>query len=155
MTIYLVRHAKAGDRSSWPGDDFFRPLSRRGQMQSEALVLQFAGAPIARLLTSPYIRCIESLVPLAGERVLAIEPVDALAEYRSLEDALTLVRKHTHHDVVMCSHGDIIPMLLGYYASRGVDLGPDPAWPKGCTWRLDVDATGEIVRATYIPPPVE
>ena len=45
MTIYLVRHAKAGDRASWPGDDFLRPLSRRGQIQAEALVEQFADLP--------------------------------------------------------------------------------------------------------------
>ena len=155
MTIYLVRHAKAGDRSAWAGDDFLRPLSRRGQMQAEALLAQFAGLPIDRLLSSPYVRCMETLVALAGERLLAIEPVEALTEGGGLEDALTLVRKHTHHNAVMCSHGDIIPMVLDHFAARGVDLGPNPVCPKGGTWVLDVDPTGDVVGARYIPPPVD
>jgi broad specificity phosphatase PhoE len=155
VTISLVRHGKAGDRSAWAGDDFLRPLSRRGQMQAEGLLAQFAGQSIDRLLSSPYVRCMESLVALAGERMLAIEPVDALTEGGTLENALTLVRKHAHHDAVMCSHGDIIPMLLDHFAARGVDLGPNPVCPKGCTWVLDVDPTGEVVAATYIPPPVD
>jgi 8-oxo-dGTP diphosphatase len=155
VNIYLVRHAKAGDRSAWAGDDFLRPLSRRGQMQAEALLAQFAGLPIDRLLSSPYVRCMESLVVLAGARMLAIEPVDALTEGGGIEDALTLVRKHMHHNAVICSHGDIIPMVLDHYAARGVDLGPNPVCPKGSTWVLDVDPTGDVVAARYIPPPVD
>jgi len=155
VTIYLVRHAKAGDRASWPGDDFLRPLSRRGQIQAEAFVEQFADRHVDRLLSSPYIRCMESLVPLGGIRRIPIEPVDAITEGASLEDALTLVRKHAHHDAVLCSHGDVIPMLLEHYAARGVDLGTNPVCPKGCTWVLEIDGAQDIVSATYIAPPTE
>ena len=38
MTVYLVRHAKAGDRDSWREDDRLRPLSGRGRLQARALV---------------------------------------------------------------------------------------------------------------------
>jgi broad specificity phosphatase PhoE len=155
VTIYLVRHAKAGDRASWDGDDFLRPLSRRGQIQAEALLTQFDGLHIDRLLSSPYIRCMESLVPLAGVRRIPIEPLDAITEGASLEDALTLVRKHSHHDAVLCSHGDIIPMLLEHYAAQGVDLGKDPVCPKGCTWILEIDGAHDVVAARYLPPPTE
>jgi 8-oxo-dGTP diphosphatase len=155
VTIYLMRHAKAGDRASWPGDDFLRPLSRRGQIQAEALVEQYEGFHIDRLLSSPYIRCIETLVVLAGVRRIAIEPADAITEGATLEEALTLVRKHTHHDAVLCSHGDVIPMLLEHYASRGVDLGKNPVCPKGCTWVLEFDGAHDVVSAQYLPPPAE
>jgi 8-oxo-dGTP diphosphatase len=155
VTIYLVRHAKAGERSAWPGDDFQRPLTRRGQLQSDALLTQFDGLHLDRLLSSPYIRCMETLVPLASERMLPVEPVEGLTEGATLEDALTLMRKHTHHDAVMCSHGDVIPMLLEHYAARGVDLGEELLCPKGCTWVLDVDETGDVKTATYIAPPTE
>jgi 8-oxo-dGTP diphosphatase len=155
VTIYLVRHAKAGDRASWPGDDFLRPLSRRGQIQAEAFVEQFADHHIDRLLSSPYIRCMESLVPLGGVRRIPIEPVDAITEGANLEDALTLVRKHSHHNAVLCSHGDVIPMLLEHYAARGVDLGMDPVCPKGCTWVLEIDGAQDVVAATYLAPPTE
>jgi broad specificity phosphatase PhoE len=155
VTVYLVRHAKAGDRASWSGDDFLRPLSRRGQIQAEAFLAQFEGIHIDRLLSSPYIRCMESLVPLAGVRRIPIEPIDAITEGASLEDALTLVRKHSHHDAVLCSHGGIIPMLLEHYAARGVDLGKDPVCPKGCTWILEIDGAQDVVAARYVPPPTE
>jgi 8-oxo-dGTP diphosphatase len=155
VTIYLVRHAKAGDRTSWPGDDTLRPLSRRGQMQASGLLDVFDGVRIDRIVSSPYVRCMESVVPLGGQRMIGIEPVEALAEGGSLENALALVRKYAHHDTVMCAHGDLIPMLLDHYATRGVDLGPDPTCPKGSTWVLDLDGTGEVVSARYVPPPTE
>ncbi|MGQ0824895.1 MAG: SixA phosphatase family protein [Actinomycetota bacterium] len=153
MTLYLVRHAKAGERAAWDREDWLRPLSRRGQRQADGLLDVLADAHIDRVLSSPYVRCLESVAPLAGERRLAIEPLDALAEGAKHEDAMTLVRKHTHHDVVMCSHGDVIPMLLEHFESRGVDLGPTLECPKGCTWVVGFHATGDPISAKYLPPP--
>jgi 8-oxo-dGTP diphosphatase len=152
VTLYLVRHAKAGDRREWAGDDRLRPLSRRGQRQAEGLVELLADRPVDRVLSSPYVRCMETVVPLAGMRNLAVEPCDALAEEAPLDAVLALVRKHADEDAVLCSHGDVIPMLLDHLARRGVDLGPHPIWPKGCTWELETEGD-EIVAARYVPPP--
>jgi broad specificity phosphatase PhoE len=154
MTIYLVRHAKAGDRDSWVGDDELRPLSGRGHLQARGLIDVLADARFERLISSPYVRCMETVVPLATVRRMAVEPADALAEGASLDEALALVRKHSGNGAVMCTHGDVMPMLLDYYAAHGVDIGPAPQWPKGCTWVLDTDATGEVRAARYLPPPV-
>jgi hypothetical protein len=44
-------------------------------------------------------------------------------------------------------------MLLEHFASEGVDIGPAPQWPKGCTWVLETDGTGEVRSAEYLPPP--
>ena len=93
----------------------------------------------------------ETVVPLAAARGIPIEPVESLAEGASLEEALALVRKHTPNGAVLCTHGDVMPMLLDYYASHGVDIGPMPQWPKGCTWVLETDATGEVCGARYVP----
>jgi len=153
VTVYLVRHAKAGDRHVWEGDDEDRPLSGRGRIQSRGLLAVLADATFDRLLSSPYVRCMETLIPLAAQRGLAIEPVEALAEGGGLDDAVALVQKHAQHGAVLCTHGDIVPMLLQHYADRGVDVGPAPQWPKGATWVLDTDATGEVVSATYLKPP--
>ena len=95
----------------------------------------------------------ETVVPVASTRRMAIEPADALAEGASLDEALALVRKHAATSAVMCTHGDVMPMLLDYYAAHGVDIGPVPQWPKGCTWVLETDATHEVRTARYIPPP--
>jgi 8-oxo-dGTP diphosphatase len=153
VTIYLVRHAKAGERRSWDGDDELRPLSGRGHKQAIGLLDVLADARFDRVLSSPYVRCIETVAPLAGARGVAIEPADALAEGASLEDALALVRKHAGNGAVLCTHGDVVPMLLQYYAERGVDVGKAPQWPKGSLWVLDTDATGEVRTARYVPPP--
>ncbi len=40
--IYLVRHAKAGERRVWDGDDEARPLSKLGWKQSEAIAKRLA-----------------------------------------------------------------------------------------------------------------
>jgi 8-oxo-dGTP diphosphatase len=153
VTIYLVRHAKAGERGVWEGDDEHRPLSGRGHLQARALLEVFADVQFDRLLSSPYVRCMETVVPLSGERRVAIEPVDALAEGATLDEALALVGKHAAHGAMFCTHGDVIPMLLQHYANQGVDIGPTPQWPKGSTWALDTDATGEVVAVRYLPPP--
>lgn len=153
MTIYLVRHAKAGERNVWEGDDQLRPLSGRGHLQARGLLDVLEDAQFERLLTSPYVRCMETVVPIAGARGVAIEPVDALAEGAEIEEVLALIGKHADHGAVFCTHGDVIPMTLQYYANRGIDVGATPQWPKGSTWALETDATGEVVSARYLPPP--
>lgn len=153
MKLYLVRHAKAGDRSQWTGDDRLRPLSRAGQRQAAALIDTLAGIAVQRIVSSPFVRCMETVVPLSGALGLPVEPSDALAEGASLEDATALVRKHVTHGAVLCSHGDVIPMLLEHFAAQGVDLGPAPSCAKGSTWVLRTDWSGRVVRARYLPPP--
>jgi hypothetical protein len=56
---------------------------------------------------------------------------------------------------VFCSHGDVIPMLLGHFASKGIDLGPEPQCPKGSTWALETNKAGDVTSARYLPPPQE
>jgi 8-oxo-dGTP diphosphatase len=149
--IYLVRHAKAGERGTGE-DDWLRPLTRPGQAQAAGLLHLLADARLERIFTSPYVRCIETVAPLAGARGLAIEVSDALAEGAPLDETLALVRKHAEGGAVLCTHGDVVPAVLEHAASRGVDLGPEPRCPKGSTWVLDV-RHGEVRAATYLPPP--
>jgi 8-oxo-dGTP diphosphatase len=152
VTIYLVRHVKAGERHTWRGDDRLRPVSKAGQLQARAIAHELADAPFERIFSSPYVRCIESMAPLACIRCLAIEPSDALAEGAHVRDALGLVQKHAHGGVVVCSHGDVIPALLEHFASLGVDLGPRPECAKGSTWVLETNGASEVVGARYVPP---
>jgi 8-oxo-dGTP diphosphatase len=155
MTLYLVRHAKAGDRNAWSDDDRLRPLSGRGRRQAQNLVEVLADARFDRILSSPYVRCMETVVPIAGARGLPVEPVDALAERGSLHDGLVLLRKHATSGALMCMHGDLMPMLLEHFEASGVDIVDELRWPKGCTWIVDTDSTGEVVRARYLPPPAD
>ena len=80
MTLYLVRHAKAGSRSSWDGDDRLRPLTKMGRREAEGIADLLRDAPLERVLSSPYVRCTETVAPLAARRGLEVEEHDALAE---------------------------------------------------------------------------
>jgi broad specificity phosphatase PhoE len=154
VTVYLIRHARAGDRNAWTDDDRFRPLSGRGHRQARLLIDLLHDANFDRVLSSPFVRCMETVVPIAGARGLSVEPVETLAEGADLDDALALVRKHSAAGAILCMHGDLMPAMLDHYEAAGIDIAAARQWPKGCTWALDTDNTGEVVRARYLPPPV-
>jgi phosphohistidine phosphatase SixA len=137
--VVVVRHAKAGDREAWHEDDRLRPLSRKGKAQAEALVGLLAGEPVDRVLSSPFVRCVQTVRPLALNRSVPIEEHDALAEGASVRDALALVRG-SGGAVVVCSHGDVIPDLVMSLADRGVEMRDPPAWKKGSVWVLEREA---------------
>lgn len=129
MTVYLVRHARAGRRAEWSGDDRLRPLDERGERQAEALVSQLADRDFSRIVSSPYLRCVETVVPLARARGLEVEETGALAEGAGPEPALALLRG-AEVPVVACVHGDLVEALLG------------EKMKKGSTAVLDVDGGG-------------
>ena len=153
MTIYLVRHGKAGDRSHWDGPDDLRPLSKAGRKQAEALVDQLADAPIDRIVSSPYVRCRQSVEPLAERRRLPVDLADELAEGAPPDDVLRLLQKEAFRHTVLCTHGDIVEHVLDHLGARGVDLGEVVKCDKGATWVFDVDDGGEVTSARYLPAP--
>ncbi len=71
MSVLLVRHAKAGDRDKWGPRDDLRPIRAAGEAQAEALVDQLAHFHVERVLSSPYLRCTQTVAPLAAARALA------------------------------------------------------------------------------------
>ena len=150
----MVRHAKAGDREAWRDDDRLRPLSSRGHLQARLLLPLLEHATFDRILSSPYVRCMETVVPIAGIRGMAVEPVAELTEAAPLDAAIELVRKHAVSGALFSMHGDLLPMTLDYYAAAGVDIPAQREWPKGCIWTLETDNTGEVVRARYTAPPI-
>jgi len=151
VTVYLVRHAKAGSRKAWTDDDELRPLSKAGKAQARALAKRLAGAGITRVLSSPYVRCRQTVEPLAEARGVPVEPSDALREGASLPDSLRLVEKVAGENAVLCTHGDVLGNLLLHFAELGVDLQTDRI-EKGSVWALELD-DGEVRSATYHPPP--
>src|SRR4249919_144735 len=93
MTIYLVRHAKAGSRRDWPADDDLRPLSPAGQRQAVRIGEALADVGATRIVSSPFVRCRQTLDPLAQRLRLPLELSDALAEGAPLTDTLRLFEK--------------------------------------------------------------
>lgn len=149
---YLVRHAKAGDRNAWSGDDLSRPLSKSGRRQAKALVSVLSTNVIERILSSPAIRCVDTVRPLADQRGLPIESRDDLLEGAPLAGLLVLLDELRAIPPVLCGHGDLIPAVIEHFETRGALIGPDRGWKKGSVWVLEREA-GMIVRASYISPP--
>ena len=135
--LYLVRHAKAGNRERWQGDDRLRPLSKSGRRQADALVTVFEGRKVDRILSSPFLRCLQTVQPLAAERMLPIEEADALAEGAELDEVLALVAELEGVSAVLCSHGDVIPALVEHLVQRGMLVDGEPNWRKGSTWVIE------------------
>jgi 8-oxo-dGTP diphosphatase len=75
---YLVRHAHAGDKHTWTGPDPLRPLSEPGRREAHGLLTQLRDYPITRILSSPAVRCLQTVEPLAQRRGLPIEPAQVL-----------------------------------------------------------------------------
>lgn len=136
MTLLLVRHADAGDRAAWTGDDATRPLSATGRAQSQALVDHLVDEPIRSILSSPARRCVDTVEPIADARGLDVEIDDALAEGTPLDVADRLLRRLRSDDVLLCSHGDVLGAIITSLRRRGA-IHDRPGWPKGSTWILD------------------
>jgi hypothetical protein len=61
--LLLVRHADAGDQHRWQGPDSLRPLSPAGLAEAAGLVIGLDDYPIGRILTSPTLRCQQTVQP--------------------------------------------------------------------------------------------
>jgi len=117
MTIVLLRHASAGDRVDWNGDDVLRPLDRHGHAQAAALRDALRGRGVTLVLSSPYVRCTETVAPLALSLGVAIELDDRLAEGAGGAGARELLLEHD--GCVACTHGDICEELIGDPLEKG------------------------------------
>jgi 8-oxo-dGTP diphosphatase len=149
--IYLVRHAKAGERRVWEGDDTERPLSKVGWKQSEAIAKRLAAKGATTLSSSPYVRCVQTLEPLA-ERLGAEILIDPrLAEAEPFEPVLELLAE-LRSGAVLCSHGDIIPETIQALVRRGMEVQSPPDWRKGSIWVLKRKGD-RITRGKVWPPP--
>lgn len=155
-TVLLVRHASAGSRSRWEGDDRLRPLDDCGREQAEALVRPLSHFDPDRIVSADYVRCEQTVEPLAEAMVLPITRVPVLSEtgYPGHEqEALELLSSgNGHATLVACSQGDVIPDLLERLASaHDVDLPEEPS-RKGSVWALTFH-DGRLVAAEHFPPP--
>ena len=152
VRVHLVRHAKAGSRARWEGRDAERPLTGAGRRQARALAAALAGEDLASAVSSPYVRCVETLVPLAATQGLFLQESDALAEGADPEEALGLVRAVAGNGAaVLSTHGDVQPQVVRAVAAAGARIDGD-GFEKGSTWVLDV-RDGVVTAARYVPPP--
>lgn len=123
--MLVIRHARAGERSEWEGDDRLRPLDERGGDQADALVDALAAFPITRILSSPYDRCVQTVEPLAARRSLPIEVRDELGEEQQFTAGVALARSLIGYGVALCVHGGLSDAAFGERQKKGETLVVD------------------------------
>ena len=149
--VLVVRHAHAGDREPWDGDDRRRPLSPTGMAQATGLVRQLAPYHVARVASSPLVRCVQTVEPLARERGLTVASEDQLAEGADPPGTWTLLAE-AGTGTVLSSHGDVIGAVVHRLRDLGVVDG-DARWPKASTWVVEIDDRGRPCAADHLPAP--
>jgi phosphohistidine phosphatase SixA/predicted NUDIX family NTP pyrophosphohydrolase len=152
VNLHVVRHAQAEDRERWAGPDDDRPLTREGIRQAEGLVGVLEGRPIERVLSSPAVRCRQTVEPLARARGLPLEIDGRLLEGTPREQLMALLADVATRSTALCTHGDVIEEILANLVEDGILEGRALKLKKGSTWVIQTERRTPV-RASYIPPP--
>jgi len=117
FSITILRHGKAIPPGDWDGPDSTRPLLHRGLDQAMTAAPSIAAYGPARLLSSTATRCLTTIEPTARLTGLAVKASvglsqDAYAEGLSKAAGQIEKRLAKRQNVVLCSHGPVIPELV-------------------------------------------
>jgi 8-oxo-dGTP diphosphatase len=156
-TVVLVRHARAGDRKSWRGEDSRRPLDASGRAQAQELASVLLAFGPSRVVSADRVRCRQTITPLAEDLGLEVE-VDSrfddeqfAAAPGATHERLTALARLAGTTVV-CSQGYAIPAIV---EDLGLAEGPALRTRKGGFWVLgfvdDSAITADYYRTTDEP----
>jgi len=142
--VVLVRHAHAGERKKWSGNDALRPIDSQGEQESERFATLCRPIGPERLVAATPLRCKQTLEPLAaalGGLPIVVdgafaEPADAdEAPAKAKLSAQRLLDLRGDGGVpAICSQGKIIPHLLATLLDEA-DAEPYKT-AKGESWLL-------------------
>jgi 8-oxo-(d)GTP phosphatase len=151
--VVLVRHAKAGKRSDWRGDDKLRPLDAEGRRQAELLAAMLTLFRPTRIYAADRTRCIQTVEPLARATGLKVRVEPSFADEAFEEGPGGTVNRllalaKPGHVTVICGQGRSIPALID-------QLGPgvrSSETRKGAWWVLTI-VDGDVVSTDYYEAP--
>jgi 8-oxo-dGTP diphosphatase len=151
--IVLVRHAKAGKRTDWTGEDALRPLDENGERHASRLVMLLECFGPTRIYSADRVRCVSTVEPLAAAMDLEVRidhvfSDEAYAESPSATQTALLALAKPGKVSIVCSQGDTIPGLIDR-------LGPgirSADTRKGAWWVLNL-VDGEVVSADHYDAP--
>ena len=109
--------------------------------QAKGLAKTLAKLGATRLVSSPSLRCVQSLEPAAKRLGLPLEEREELAEGAGAEQVLALLEELGSSVPALSTHGDVIADLIGW----------DKKSKKGSIWVLELDG-GEVRAESYLPP---
>jgi 8-oxo-(d)GTP phosphatase len=128
--LAMVRHAKATPRGGWQAADPLRPLETRGRERATAIAPILAAYGVKRLISSPSIRCMDTLRPYAAQARITMRSKAGLSEEgfaldpsRAPFHVERMVQRGT--PVAVCGHGPVLPAMLDVLAARSSGLAVD------------------------------
>jgi broad specificity phosphatase PhoE/8-oxo-dGTP pyrophosphatase MutT (NUDIX family) len=131
--LVIVRHAQATGRGSWRDDDRQRPLTSAGRQRAAGLAPVLAAYGVRRLVSSPSVRCADTLRPYAALIGAPLRTKGGLSEEGFVDNparAMHHLRRLVERGApcAVCTHGPVIPDLLARLLDL-VDL-EDPTGPE-------------------------
>jgi 8-oxo-(d)GTP phosphatase len=117
FALLLVRHGKATGRGGWKGADAARPLTERGVAQAANLVDTLTAWAPKRIVSSPAVRCVTTVAPLAAATGIEIKR-DAGISQEAWESGKAEVRRvvgkrvRSGKSAVICGHGPVFPDII-------------------------------------------
>ena len=151
MKLVFIRHAKAGSSDHFDGEDFYRPLSKPGGRQALDIADLAELKGTDSIVSSPFIRCIQTVEPLSEKLGIPIDTDPILGDATTsgnLEIWLGQAASDVSQCKVVCSHGDVIPVLVGLLFDRLPGIEYPALCSKGSQWYFDMGA-GAIFAAKY------
>jgi phosphohistidine phosphatase SixA len=148
----LIRHADAGSRAAWVGNDEWRGLTDLGEAQAADAAARLRDLPILRILSSPSMRCRQTVVPLARELSLDVEPCWQLGATVELRHPLRFLSDDETASAVLCTHRETLQMLFAHLSE--VEAAPaDRVSPMSmaAAWILHGTVGRDVVRLEYLP----
>ena len=156
-TLLVVRHAKAGSRKRFRGDDQLRPLEEEGRYQAAALVALLRAFGADRVHAADRTRCIQTVQPLA--EVLGTTVITEPALSDDAFAAAPLAARCRLGEIasaggtpVLCSQGDVIPQLMSWLADRDDVRLPPSRNRKASTWVVSWH-DGRVVAIDHLDAP--
>jgi exopolyphosphatase/pppGpp-phosphohydrolase/phosphohistidine phosphatase SixA len=117
----LVRHGRAEKRSRWDGPDALRPLTADGLRHAKRVGASLARSRPERLLASPFLRCRQTLEPLAQRLGLPVETREWLAKGEDPRKAADMLRRERGRSLVCCTHTELLAELESELDELGVE----------------------------------
>ena len=158
-SVVVVRHASAGDKHAWAGDDADRPLDRKGLAQSVTIGSLLTAYGVGRAGSADVRRCRETLDPLARAAGVDVDVLPATTAAAFDDDpekgaraVLDLVTS-TSEAAAWCGQREVIPRLTAALCEwlGGTDPGRRSQLGKGGMLVLHLDEAGAVTAVERLP----
>jgi phosphohistidine phosphatase SixA len=153
QVLSVIRHAEAGDRERFVGDDSLRPLTRQGRRQANALSKRLSDSTLD-LITSPYLRCVETISPTSARLHRAMMLASWLVEGEPADEALYQLVELTGEigGLVACTHQDVMVGMVDVVLTAGAVPSFEPNFEKAATAEFTI-VSGKVVAVSFVAPP--